>query len=251
MAGARSSFTIARGEFHAYKYLTNSYEARVWLSAVLGVKLAAADLPHVLREGVELCDLVNALAPGTIAKMNRAKNAFASMERIQLFLAFCRERLGMSDDELFAASDLAEHRNLVNIVKALHSVAGKAVAAGMCTVAIESVGGTHEFTDEEVHLARITLAAEESPAPAPAAAGGEHEPALDTGDALAVAQALARILKRVGPTTTVSLLGHEFYEATGVSWRLNLKHKGFGAMPAFLASHADLFRLDGDDVTAL
>eukprot|EP00300_Choanocystis_sp_HF-7_P027272 c32354_g1_i1.p1 GENE.c32354_g1_i1~~c32354_g1_i1.p1 ORF type:complete len:257 (+),score=52.78 c32354_g1_i1:36-773(+) len=243
---AAGSFTVARGEFHAYKYMVSSYELRQWIQTVLGKPIAEGDVPHVLRDGVLLCELVNVMAAGTIAKISKGSNNFQAMENVGHFLAFARERFHMRDEELFTQVDLAEHKNLVNVVKSLHAFAKLAATAGLCT-GIVSVGGTREFSDEELNVAKFTLAAEEAAAPA----DDQPDAPLDLSDETHVAQLLLVVLQaQDGSHCTISQLGHYFYERTGVSWKRNLRKKGFGAFPDFLARHTDIFTVAGEEVSA-
>jgi len=73
------------------------------------------DFHEDLKDGVVLCDLANALRPGTVGKINKGKMPFVQMENINSFLTGC-ERLGLQKIELFMTVDLYEAKNLIIVV---------------------------------------------------------------------------------------------------------------------------------------
>eukprot|EP01139_Manchomonas_bermudensis_P019800 Amastigsp_a677350_26.p1 type:complete len:255 gc:universal Amastigsp_a677350_26:32-796(+) len=238
------SFTVQRNEFKTYAFMVKCYELRVWVETILEKSLPEGDVLHQLRDGVALCEVVNKIAPGTVAKIAKSKAAFSMMENVGAFITFAKTALHMTEPQLFMPVDLVEHRNLIPLVNALHGVAKAAAAAGLC-VGIVAAGATHEFSELEIKLAHITLAAEDAPPPEE----GQPEAPLALSDERHVADTLASVLRAVeGGSCTISQLGHHFLERTGVSWKGNMKRKGFGSFPEFLAKHPDLFTIEGETV---
>ena len=76
---------------------------------------------NVLRDGMVLCELMNAIQPGTITKMQQSKLAFKCMENINLFLEAVKA-FGLPPTELFQTVDLWERQNLHSVVFCLISL---------------------------------------------------------------------------------------------------------------------------------
>lgn len=79
---------------------------------------------EVLKDGVILCKLANALQPGSIKKINESKMAFKCMENISAFLA-CAKNFGVPTQETFQSVDLWERQNLNSVVICLQSLGRK------------------------------------------------------------------------------------------------------------------------------
>jgi transgelin len=79
---------------------------------------------EVLKDGVILCKLVNALEPGKIKKVNESKMAFKCMENISAFLEAARV-FGVPVQETFQSVDLWERQNLNSVVICLQSLGRK------------------------------------------------------------------------------------------------------------------------------
>jgi len=78
-------------------------EAVAWIEALTGQPLSApGDLQASLKDGLALCELLNACVPGTIPdkKINRSTMPFKQMENITSFLRACRT-LGVPEPDLF------------------------------------------------------------------------------------------------------------------------------------------------------
>jgi len=78
-------------------------EAEAWIEALTGAPLAPrGDLGASLKDGVRLCELLNACVPGTIPekKINRSPMPFKQMENITSFLRASRA-LGVPEPDLF------------------------------------------------------------------------------------------------------------------------------------------------------
>jgi len=87
-----------------------------WINAVLGEEGKSHNLHHILRDGIVLIRLLNALFPScAIRKWNRLKehrgklHALRAIENITTFLNAC-SKMGMKESDLFVAQDLYRKR---------------------------------------------------------------------------------------------------------------------------------------------
>lgn len=81
-------------------------ECQAWIENVTNITF---DKPfgEMLRDGVVLCELVNAIMPGKIKKINRTGNVWQKQENITAFLRAARE-VGVAEASLFAANTLSQ-----------------------------------------------------------------------------------------------------------------------------------------------
>jgi len=104
---------------------------REWIATLVPehsdeVQNTAESFQNVLKSGVILCKLVNAVCPGAVKKINKNKLPFMQMENITSFLSACR-KLGFAESERFVTVDLFEGKNMsqvllsLNILKTMHS----------------------------------------------------------------------------------------------------------------------------------
>ncbi|XP_013387823.1 muscle-specific protein 20-like [Lingula anatina] len=107
--------------------MDQALEALAWIEAVTGRPLLENGMSYkdqfevmqVLKDGEALCELVNAIAPGIVKKINRSKLAFKQMENIELFLTACKQ-LGMKDVDVFQTQDLYEGKNMYIVINCIH-----------------------------------------------------------------------------------------------------------------------------------
>lgn len=92
-------------------------EIRQWINTVTGKSLSGS-FAEALRSGVVLCELVNAIKPGSIKKINRMQQPFMMMENIDSYLKACKS-LGMSEFDLFMTVDLYEAQNMNQVLQNL------------------------------------------------------------------------------------------------------------------------------------
>lgn len=58
-------------------------EAQEWIESLLGAKFPPGELyEDVIRDGTVLCQVINKLAPGAVAKINTSGGQFKMMENI-------------------------------------------------------------------------------------------------------------------------------------------------------------------------
>lgn len=106
-----------------------------WIEAVTGLSL---DLPcneegvrdqldfgQALKDGSAICQLLNALQPNLVKKINTMKAPFKQRENIEMFLKGC-EAYGLKSQDLFQVNDLYENKNLYMVVDCLYGLGGMA-----------------------------------------------------------------------------------------------------------------------------
>jgi len=82
------------------------------------------DVQTPLKNGVLLCQLVNAIKPGSVKKINTGNMAFKQMENIGNFLAAC-ENFGCQKVDLFQTVDLYEGNNIPQVVNGIFALGRK------------------------------------------------------------------------------------------------------------------------------
>lgn len=107
----------------AAKYSRTAEEAAAhWVEAVTGHHVQG-NFGTILRSGAILCDLINCIQPGTIAKVNTPGMPFKERENICNFLRACRT-FGVQEYALFSTDDLYDEKNLMSVVNCLHALGG-------------------------------------------------------------------------------------------------------------------------------
>lgn len=101
---------------------TAEFEAAQWVQDITGVQVIG-EFGEALRTGQVLCQLVNCIQPGTIAKINNAGMPFKERENISKFLKACRT-WGVHEYALFSTDDLYDEKNLLSVVKCIHQLGG-------------------------------------------------------------------------------------------------------------------------------
>merc|ERR1712110_304550 len=89
-------------------------ECMTWIEEVTGQKLGdikdQIDFAEHLKDGVQLCSLINALQPGSVKK-------------IKMYLKACTN-YGLKEQDLFQVNDLYENKNLYMVVDNLYNLGG-------------------------------------------------------------------------------------------------------------------------------
>jgi len=96
-------------------------EARAWIEQVTSRSFSSDDFHTALKDGVILCHLLNALKPGTVARINTQRMPFMQMENIAAYIKGCQQ-LGIPDRENFMTIDLYEAKNLGQVVQNIISL---------------------------------------------------------------------------------------------------------------------------------
>lgn len=92
-----------------------------WISAVTGEKFSG-EYEDVLKNGIVLCKLINAIAPGSVKKIQEKGTNFQLMENIQRFQAGIK-KYGVPEEEIFQTADLFEKRNIAQVTLCLYALA--------------------------------------------------------------------------------------------------------------------------------
>lgn len=107
-----------------------------WIEAVLDTSLdleAGAEdqaaFADALKDGSILCQLINALHPGAVKKINTMKAPFKQRENIEMYLKGC-EAYGLKTQDLFQVNDLYEHKNVYMVVDNIFALGGLAQKNG-------------------------------------------------------------------------------------------------------------------------
>ncbi|EGT32821.1 hypothetical protein CAEBREN_09594 [Caenorhabditis brenneri] len=110
----------------------------------------ADNFVKVFQDGSVLCNLANALKPGSVKKVNTSTMAFKKMENISFFLKFAEEFVQKS--ELFQTVDLYEGQDPNAVLICLASLARKSEKnfgrSGLGPK--EAQGDRREWTDEQL-----------------------------------------------------------------------------------------------------
>ncbi|XP_052538463.1 LIM and calponin homology domains-containing protein 1 isoform X6 [Tympanuchus pallidicinctus] len=89
-------------------------EAQKWIEQVTGRSFGEKDFRSGLENGILLCELLNAIKPGLVKKINRLPTPIAGLDNIILFLRGCKE-LGLKESQLFDPGDLQDTSNRVAV----------------------------------------------------------------------------------------------------------------------------------------
>jgi len=105
-----------------------------------------------LKDGVVLCNLANAIQPGSILRINTSKMAFKQMENISFFLEFC-DKYGCAKSDVFQTVDLYEGQNVPSVITGLEALGRKCQKNkwdGPTFGKKEATENVREFTEEQL-----------------------------------------------------------------------------------------------------
>merc|ERR1719461_745169 len=96
-------------------------EAKQWMETVMGETYT--DFFDDIKDGVELCKLLNKIKPNLIAakKFKKSKIVFVARTNIQLFIEGCK-KLGIPETDCIETRDLFDQQNLNDVVLNLYAV---------------------------------------------------------------------------------------------------------------------------------
>ncbi|XP_063332122.1 LIM and calponin homology domains-containing protein 1-like isoform X2 [Pelmatolapia mariae] len=141
-------------------------EAQKWIEAVTGKSFGDKDFRSALENGILLCELLSAIKPGLVKKINRLPTPIAGLDNLSVFLRGCEE-LGLKGAQLFDPGDLQDtsiranlkdsdcNRKLKNVLNTVYWL-GKA-ASGCASFS----GPTLNLKEFEGLLAQMKLESEE------------------------------------------------------------------------------------------
>lgn len=95
-------------------------EARSFIESKIGRSLAG-DFQENLKDGIALCEMINAIRPGSVKKIERSKMPFKQMENINAYLVAV-EKLGLVRSDVFMTVDLFEGKNMNQVVQNILAV---------------------------------------------------------------------------------------------------------------------------------
>ncbi|CAB3990561.1 muscle-specific 20 [Paramuricea clavata] len=98
--------------------------AREWIETVGGFKLGSDSLQHELKNGIALCNFINALQPGSVQKVSKLPGPFNQMENIKAFLDAV-EKYGLAKEDTFVTVDLFEGRNMKQVIRTIYAIGRK------------------------------------------------------------------------------------------------------------------------------
>ena len=102
-------------------------EAQEWMEAIIGTKFPTSETyEDVLKDGTVLCQLINKLAPGSVAKVNTSGGQFKMMENINNFSKAIKA-YGVPDIDVFQTVDLWEQKDVSQVTSTLFAL-GRAVS---------------------------------------------------------------------------------------------------------------------------
>jgi len=129
-------------------------ECLQWIKEVTGEDINtsgdADNFYETLKNGQILCQLINALKPGSVKKIQTSAMAFKCMENINSFTQ-CAKDCGVTDSESFQTVDLWERQNLNSVVICLQSLGRKGANFGKPSMGPkESSKNVRDFTEEQL-----------------------------------------------------------------------------------------------------
>eukprot|EP00486_Rosalina_sp_Unknown_P000317 CAMPEP_0201566962 /NCGR_PEP_ID=MMETSP0190_2-20130828/7151_1 /ASSEMBLY_ACC=CAM_ASM_000263 /TAXON_ID=37353 /ORGANISM="Rosalina sp." /LENGTH=355 /DNA_ID=CAMNT_0047986365 /DNA_START=88 /DNA_END=1155 /DNA_ORIENTATION=- len=106
-----------------------------WMSAVLSEDYT--DFFEDIKDGVELCKLLNAIKPGLIAekKFKKSKIVFVCRTNIQLFIEGCK-KLGIPETDCIETRDLYDKQDLASVIENIY--------------AVDRIAGKHGYTSNSI-----------------------------------------------------------------------------------------------------
>jgi len=102
-----------------------------------------------LKDGTVLCNLANALKPGTVPKINQGQMPFKLMENINFFLLFVDKDAGIPKTESFMTTDLWDGQDPNSVLICLSALARRADKFGKPSLGPKEAHGEKKHWTEE------------------------------------------------------------------------------------------------------
>ena len=132
-------------------------EALAWIEEVTGRKRDGAPIEEWLHDGTILCELINAIKPGSVRKILTSPMPFKQMENINAYTQACT-KIGVPQQDSFVTVDLYEGKNLPAVVRNPHSLGRVAQStagfSGPSLGAKLSTRNARQFSEEQMALAK-------------------------------------------------------------------------------------------------
>ncbi|XP_066930532.1 muscle-specific protein 20-like [Clytia hemisphaerica] len=149
-------FTKELHDKMAFKYdIDQEQEAIEWImhhvkDCDLEDVRGAESLQAKLKDGKILCQLINAIEPGSVKKINESEIAFKQMENIDNFLKAC-ENYGCKKVDLFQTVSLYDGINMAEVLTTLFALGRKVSQKGKRGIGPkESEENKRNFTEEQL-----------------------------------------------------------------------------------------------------
>lgn len=97
-------------------------EVTTWITAVTGIAMEGT-VGEWLHDGKVLCQLANAIKPGSVKKINTMNAPFKQRENITYFQKFMRDN-GMTESAMFGTDDLYDEKNMGSFITAVNTFGG-------------------------------------------------------------------------------------------------------------------------------
>lgn len=97
-------------------------EVCAWITAITG-KSQEGTVGEWLHDGKVLCELANAIKPGSVKKINTMNAPFKQRENITYFQKFMRDN-GMTESAMFGTDDLYDEKNMGSFIVAMNTFGG-------------------------------------------------------------------------------------------------------------------------------
>jgi len=101
---------------------TRADKAKKWLEQVLGETFSEETLQEALKNGVRLCNALNAVYPGSIPKISSSTTVYVQRENLDKYVKACG-RLGFNKSNLFDVPDLYDGKNMTKVVENIYELA--------------------------------------------------------------------------------------------------------------------------------
>ncbi|XP_003737988.1 muscle-specific protein 20 [Galendromus occidentalis] len=131
-----------------------------WIEDVVGEKSPHGSYEEVLRDGIILCKLMNAISPGSIKKYHTSGTHFKKMENLTKFTIACKE-YGVDEADLFQSVDLWERRNIPQVSQCILALGRTCYShqeyAGPCLGPRPADRQVRQFTREQLRAGQSTI----------------------------------------------------------------------------------------------
>ncbi|XP_045597510.1 myophilin [Procambarus clarkii] len=136
-------------------------ECLEWIATITGQdfdKSGAADnFYEVLKDGQLLCEVINALKPGQIKKIQKSSMAFKCMENINQFVDGAKA-CGVPSQETFQTVDLWERQNLNSVVICIQSLGRKGAQFDKPSIGPkEAEKNVRQFSEEQLRASDTVI----------------------------------------------------------------------------------------------
>lgn len=128
-------------------------QCRKFIEHLTGESITTAKYEDSLKDGVVICKLINALAPGSVRKVETGSMPFKQRVNIENFIEACKS-FGLKEQEVFGVNDLYEGKNVPQFTQCLVAIGRKAQLVpgydGPILGPKQSTENKREFTQEQL-----------------------------------------------------------------------------------------------------